>query len=104
MQTRHKVIILILANLALGVVVYDLVTDLVINWHSMVDLIKTQRPSDEIIELMKVGLKLAGLLTLIVSAAFICLFSWSMAQFALWQAHRQRYKKTLKYKIDGDVA
>lgn len=100
MQTRHKVILLILANLALGAVVYDLIAHLVLNWHNMVDLISTQRPSDEIIELMKLGFKMAGFFTLMVSAAFVCLFSWSMAHFALWQAHHQRDKQATKTQIE----
>lgn len=96
MQTRHKVILLILANLALGAVVYDLVAHLVLNWRNMVDLISTQHPSDEIIELLKYGFKMAGFFTLMVSAAFVCLLSRSMAHFALWQAHHQRDKQATK--------
>ncbi|AXH59761.1 hypothetical protein PLA107_031555 (plasmid) [Pseudomonas amygdali pv. lachrymans str. M301315] len=101
MQTRHKVILLILANLALGAVVYDLVANLVLNWHNMVDLISTQHPSDEIIELLKLGFKMAVFCTLLVSAAFVCLFSWSMVHFALWQAHHQPDKQATKTQIEA---
>ena len=100
MKTRHKVILLILANLALGTVVYDQITHLVHNWHSMVDLIKTQNASDEIIELMKLGFKMALFCSLLVSAAFVCLFSWSIVHLALWQAHHHRDMKAAKTQIE----
>lgn len=90
MLTRYKVIALILANLVLGAVVYDLVTHLWVNWKAMIVLIATQRPSDEIIDFMSMGFKMAGFCTLLVSGAFTYLFAWSMAHFALWHSHYKR--------------
>ena len=101
MPTRYKVFALVLANLAAGAVVYDLIEALHANWAKMVMLIATQRPSEEIIDFMSMGFKMSVLCTLMASAAFAYLFARSMAHFALWQTQYKRDRHRAQRLSEG---